>query len=393
MPPGPSSNQCHLRRLPDRRVLRAWQTLVGLALSSAYLSLSASLLDPWDSPSVISQPIASALGITPSSIIFPNTEPLPVFSPRIPSILFPLVQGARLLLPLFRQRWLQFAHAMKARGISATEAVQMARFGFIPEFISPPVQLAPPAEPVWSDETLRVMTGLHSELLDTSIVEEVQEPEYDSTQVHLAAAAAMCYYAGSPFPVPSKVMSFVHVMFAVPKPHSEKWRAVSGLRRFNSWIVPRHFKMEGLHTVRQLLRPLDFQTVIDLKAAYPTMGIHPRYRDYFIYRFRKRWYRYKGAVFGVSSLPRAFTKLLRAPVAFLRSFGIRVVVFLDDLLIMSSSYIQCAQDTQDVITVLTHLGFVISTKEQVKLIPAQRQIWCGAEICSVTMMCYLLEGV
>eukprot|EP01050_Picozoa_sp_SAG11_P019068 SAG11_NODE_2980_length_2794_cov_7.536549_2_plen_680_part_00 len=265
----------------------------------------------------------------------------------------------------------------------------MARFGFVPQFSSPPVQLAPPLEPQWSTEVLPRIQEIHAALLQSSTVEEVAPPDYDAAQVHLAAAAAMCYYGGTPFLVPSVVMPFVHIMFAVPKPHSDKWRGVSGLRRFNSWIIPQHFKMEGLHTVRQLIRPRDYLTVIDLRAAYPTMGIHPRYRDYFIYRFRQKWYRYKGAVFGVSSLPRAFTKLLRAPVAFLRSFGIRVIVYLDDLLILAESYVQCAQDTQDVITLLTYLGFVISSKEQVKLIPAQRQVWCGAEICSLTMMFFL----
>ena len=114
-------------------------------------------------------------------------------------------------------------------------------------------------------------------------------------------------------------------------------------------MIPKHFKIEGLHTVRQLLQPLDFMTVIDLRAAYPTLGINPRYRNFFIFRFRGKFYRYRGTVFGASSLPRAFTKLLRPICAFLRTFGIRLVIFLDDILIMSASFAACAQDTQDVL--------------------------------------------
>jgi hypothetical protein len=371
---------------PRQSVLRRWQLLAGLALSAAYLSLSSSSFSPWDSPQSLSPELAAALKIVPSSFHFPNSDPLPGFSPRIPSILYPLVQGARLLLPVFRQRWLSFSQTMRQRGISAVEAVQMARFGFVPEFSSPPIQLAPPKEPEFSAEAVKQMQIVHTELVQSSIVEHIEPPDFSSSAVQFAAAAAMCYYAGTPFLVPAMVLPFVHVFFVVPKPHSNKWRGVSGLSRFNRWVIPRHFKMEGLHTVRQILQPLDYMTVIDLKSAYPTMGIHPRYKDYFIYRFRGQFYRYRGAVFGVSSLPRAWTKLLKAPLAFLRSFGIRIAVFLDDLLICSSSFTQCAQDTQDVISVLVWLGFVISTKEQVKLYPAQRQIWCGAEICSLTMM-------
>eukprot|EP01050_Picozoa_sp_SAG11_P018216 SAG11_NODE_2719_length_3048_cov_3.886402_1_plen_770_part_00 len=358
-------------------------------MSAAYLSLSSSCLSPWDVPPALSKEMAQSLGIRPSTIRFPHSQTLPVFSPRIPSILFPLVQGARLLLPVFRQRWREFAAILRSRAISAVEAVQMARRGWVPEFSRPPIQFAPPPEPVWSSVAIERMDEIHSELLSTQIVEEVPPPVYADPQVILAATASMCYFGGAPFLVPSVVLPFVHVMFAVPKPHSDKWRGVSALSRFNEWVVPRHFKMEGLHSVRQLLSPLDFMTVIDLKAAYPTMGIHPRYRDLFIFRFRGKFYRYRGCVFGVSSLPRAWTKLLRPVMAFFRSFGLKIVVFLDDLLIMSSSYIQCATDTQDVLTVLTYLGFIISTKEQVKLVPSQRQIWCGAEICSITMMFYL----
>ena len=70
----------------------------------------------------------------------------------------------------------------------------------------------------------------------------------------IAALSAMCYYAGAPFQVPAVVLPFVHtVMFAVPKPHSSKWRGVSGLSLFNEWVIPRHFKMEGLHSLRGLL--------------------------------------------------------------------------------------------------------------------------------------------
>lgn len=88
---------------------------------------------------------------------------------------------------------------------------------------------------------------------------------------------------------------------------------------------------------------------------------------------------------GISSLPRAFTKLVRPVMAFLRSFGLRLLIFIDDILVMGESYQSTACDVQDVLTLLTWLGFVISTKEQVKLVPGQRQVWCGALICSLTM--------
>jgi hypothetical protein len=254
-----------------------------------------------------------------------------IWSPRVPTLLYPAVQGARLMqFSLFRPRWKDFGFAASTRGISAVEAVRMARYGFVPELTSPPRQISPPKEPSWSAAQLSVMTDITNDLLETSQIEPVPDPDFSLAKLHLAALSSMCFYAGVPFQVPKVVLPFVHVMFAVPK-KGNKWRGVSGLSMFNSNVVPRHFKMEGLHSLRALLRPLDFMAVIDLSAAFPTMGINMRYRDYFIFRFRGKFYRYRGAVFGISSLPRAFTKLLRPVIAFLRSFGIRLVIFIDDI--------------------------------------------------------------
>jgi hypothetical protein len=332
----------------------------------------------------VSPQIAAALQMDVSAMQF--DAPVSMV-PRVPRLLYPHMVGARLMsFPKFQDRWRQFGRTAAKVGITATDAVRMAVYGWVPELCGTPYQRAPPPEPKWTTAELTAMTTIHAELIEEKIVEPIPDPDFSNPMVQLAAAMTMCYFGGTPFMVPQIVLPFVHVMFAVPKPHSDKWRGVSGLSSFNrKFMIPRHFKMEGLHTVRQLIRALDWLTVIDLKAAYPTMGINFRYRNWFIFRFRGKFYRYRGAVFGASSLPRAFTKLLRPVVAFLRSFGLRIVIFLDDLLIMSTCFAACAQDTQDVIMVLTHLGFIISTKEQVKLIPEQAQVWCGVRICSLTM--------
>lgn len=362
-------------REPSRRSVMSWQLLVATLLSTTILCLhSQHQLLP------ISTHLAQAWPDLQQSTVT-DLNLLPV----IPAVLYPQIQGARLLLPLFRQRWLQFSSVSAKRAIASKEAVSMARFGFIPEVSSVPIQYRAPPMPQWSHEKVQQMIPVHQELLDSQIIHEVPEPDFSLPAVQMAAAMAMCYYGGSPFLVPAMVLPFIHVWFTVPKPHSKELRPVSGMKGFNQFVIPRHFKMEGLHTVRQMLQLLDFCTVIDLKAAYPTMGISPRYRDYFIFQFRGKYYRYSGAVFGISSLPRAFTKLLRPVIALLRSFGIRLCIFLDDILVMGSSFTQCAQDTQDVLIVLTHLGFVISTKDQVQLIPNQSVVWCGALICSRTM--------
>jgi hypothetical protein len=127
-----------------------------------------------------------------------------------------------------------------------------------------------------------------------------------------------------------------------------------------------------------------FMAKIDLTAAYPTCGISPRYRDFYIFRFRGKFYRYRGQVMGITSAPRDFTRLLAPVIAFMRSFGVVICILIDDVWIGSMSSAQCAQDTQDVLIVLSFLGFVIEAKKT-QLQPAQTMEWAGTIIDSVLM--------
>ena len=113
----------------------------------------------------------------------------------------------------------------------------MARMGWVPEFSSPPIQRRIPDEPEWTPQQLAAMDTIHAELVEEHIVEPIQSPDLFDPRVQLAAAAAMCYYAGTPFLVPAMILPYVHVMFAVPKPHSTKWRGVSGLSMFNQFVT------------------------------------------------------------------------------------------------------------------------------------------------------------
>ena len=202
--------------------------------------------------------------------------------------------------------------------------------------------------------------------------------------LHLRIALSMCYYGGAPFLVPSMILPYVSIMFPVPKPHSDAARGVLGCKSFNNFMVPRHFKMDGLHSIRTLLRAMMFMTKIDLTAAYPTCGISPRYRNYYMFRFRGKFYRYRGQVFGTTSAPRDFTVLLQPVISFLRSFGITLCILLDDIWIGAMLSAQCAQDTQDVLIILSFLGFVIEAKKT-QLAPSQRMEWCGTMIDTVLM--------
>ena len=57
-------------------------------------------------------------------------------------------------------------------------------------------------------------------------------------------------------------------------------RLVINLKALNQFVYPEHFKMEGIHTLRDLLRPGDWLGKIDLKDAYLVISIDQTHRDY-----------------------------------------------------------------------------------------------------------------
>ena len=59
---------------------------------------------------------------------------------------------------------------------------------------------------------------------------------------------------------------FYSNIFLVPK-KSGGQRLVINLKALNQFVHPEHFKMEGIHTLRYLLRPVDWLRKIDLKDA------------------------------------------------------------------------------------------------------------------------------
>jgi len=170
------------------------------------------------------------------------------------------------------------------------------------------------------------------------------------------------------------------LFFAVPK-STGKARACYDFRRMNQSLVVPHFKMEGLHTVRALLRRDDFMTSIDIRSAFPHLAIDPDHRQYFRFVWRGVHYQYKAMCFGLATAPLLWTKLMKPILAHVRSRGIRITAYLDDLLIMSSSREQAIRDTAFVRSLLVDLGLSIND-EKSEFTPSRVREFLGFTIDS-----------
>ena len=113
---------------------------------------------------------------------------------------------------------------------------------------------------------------------------------------------------------------FFFQMFLVPKKNGRQ-RPVITLKRLNQSVKTEHFKMEGIHMLKNLLRAGDWMANIDLKDAYFMVPMAKDDRDFLKFQWEDRFYQFICLPFRLSSAPWVFTKTTRSVVATLRGVG------------------------------------------------------------------------
>ena len=179
---------------------------------------------------------------------------------------------------------------------------------------------------------------------------------------------------------------FLSTIFLVPKKDG-KMRPVINLRDLNSFITNTHFKMEGM---RDLMLRSDWMTHIDLKDTYFAVPIHQNYQRFLHFTWENKTYQFTCLPFGLSTAPRIFIKLLKPAMAYLRSKGVRSVVFIDDILLMGPME-ETVQDHKAVaLDLLEALGFLVNYPES-QLMPTRKIEFLGFQLDSSALSLSLLD--
>ena len=147
--------------------------------------------------------------------------------------------------------------------------------------------------------------------------------------------------------------------------------------------------MDDTSTLKDLIEPNDWMIMLDLKDAYFSVLIHNDLRKYFRFQWINSIKEFGCLPFGYGPAPRRFTKLFRPVLALLRKMGIRLLIYIDDI-ILNQSRTALLQDRHTVIFLLQCLGFVINwTKSQLE--PTQSLEYLGFLVNSVLMAPALSE--
>ena len=177
---------------------------------------------------------------------------------------------------------------------------------------------------------------------------------------------------------------FYSNLFLVEKKGGSGQRPVINLSRFNNYVEYCHFKMEDLKAVADLLRPGDFMCKLDLKDAYFLVPLHRRSQKFIHFQFQGKTYQFTCLPFGLTSAPRIFTKILKPVTGILRKMGIRIIVYLDDMLIMNSTLEGARKDIMILKSILENLGFLINMEKSI-FVPVQIFEFLGIIVDSTTM--------
>ncbi|XP_046573530.1 uncharacterized protein LOC124281640 [Haliotis rubra] len=84
-------------------------------------------------------------------------------------------------------------------------------------------------------------------------------------------------------------------------------RPIINLKALNAHIPYKHFKLEGLHLLRDLIRKGDYLCKLDLKDAYFSIPMAPHMKKLLRFSWKGVLYQFRCMPFGLAPAPRAFT--------------------------------------------------------------------------------------
>ena len=154
----------------------------------------------------------------------------------------------------------------------------------------------------------------------------------------------------------------------------------------NSYIVAERFSFDSIETAVSLSTPNCYYSIADIKSAYRHVPIFPPHRQLQGIRWsfdgkHEEFFVDNFLCFGLSHAPSIFDKLSCSITRMMRSFGHKIISYLDDFLVIADSRELCSKAQQDLISLLHSLGFEVKWDKVVG--PSQRVQFLGLIIDSV----------
>ena len=159
-----------------------------------------------------------------------------------------------------------------------------------------------------------------------------------------------------------------------------KKRLILDLRYINQFVWKQTFKLDDWRVLFEYAHKGDFMFVWDLSSGYHHLDLFVGHQQYFGFSFefqgRIRYFFFTVLMFGLSTGPYIFTKLLRPLVKHWREQGIKTAVYLDDGAGVCDTFEKYVDQAKQVKTNLQSAGFIINNDKSV-WVPCQCLVWLG----------------
>ena len=186
--------------------------------------------------------------------------------------------------------------------------------------------------------------------------------------------------------VPDPGPGFYSRLFLVENA-SGGWRSVINLSPFNEFVQQTSFKMETASSVLLSVRRGDFLASIDLKDAYFQIPVHTSSRKWLRFVSDVTVHQFKVLCFGLSTAPQVFTRVFATVLAWAHTRGVRLLLYLDDWLVLASTETRARQHVRDLLSLCNSLGVVLN-REKSDHNPAQSVEYLGMTIDTVAARAY-----
>lgn len=158
-----------------------------------------------------------------------------------------------------------------------------------------------------------------------------------------------------------------------------KKRLVINLRYVNDYLIKEKFKYEDMRTACNLFQKGDFLLTFDLKSGYHHIGINQGSQTFLGFEWRGEFFVFTVLPFGLSTACFVFTKALRPLVKMWRKQGIRMVLYIDDGIVLAASTEEAAQSSIMIRDTLSRAGLVLQP-EKCNWSPSHTGQWLGFQL-------------
>jgi hypothetical protein len=170
-------------------------------------------------------------------------------------------------------------------------------------------------------------------------------------------------------------------VFSVPKKDSDKWRLITDLRNLNSTMLKPNFKQDSWKTVTHLLTSEcpNYATKIDIKDFFFNLGLDKSSQRWIRVRDGDKGWQFTCLPFGLLSSPYWSHRVAKVVIAHCRNMGIKLVWYVDDILLVSQDQETLTKNTKYLVELLESLGYEVNRSKSV-LEPVQSIEYLGLNL-------------